>query len=825
MPAVDTNSTLYYRATIRNESQIVDNYDLAVLGLPEGWAVVSPAAAFLVPLGAGRGDSEMELQIGITPPRDYRSTAGIWTFELIALSRTHGSVAARAIAQFEVRPFEAWSVEVVPSVNSGRFKSRYRTAVRNDGNAEQTLYPVAIDDSTRLRTNFLQGRLDLEAGEVGSDTLTLRPRFPKPVGRITEHRVGVDVAAVAPEVEEPELSAKEKLKAKAKEQGEDAKGKAKGLVKVSATGVRIKKPRIPTPKSLLRKFKPTPAMLSRLRPGGSDAAAPLTARQVVFRQKPVIPLWFVGLLLLAALIALLIYLLLPHRTTVPVLEGQADSFAAEKILRDKGLKLSQPIQHKEDPNSVSGTVIDQNPDAGEKVEEGTAVSIVVADSDTKVTVPRLLDLTVADADERLRADGLELGAIEPADAPETYVVGSHVPDAGLDVKRGTTVRVFLVKPPASKAAKKAAAEKKAEAAAAAAAAAKKKADNIKVPEFDAKKPFGDYLKALDKLGLDGKVDTKPASKAAGLVISVKPAVGETVKKGDEVAVLASSGPPPLAVQTPSRVLVLQPAGGKELFRMPGTAAEPSYYPNGEHLVFRAGSRIVEATTGGKPKTRTIYSGGDDLVRPTIAPNNSTLAVIRREEGDGDLCFGSVGTPELGQLCLPDDGWDLDGRISWARDGKTVLVPGRRQSNRSQFGIRAYRSKRPYALDPLLWTGSTATPTTTPGKGVLAAVFSPGGTKVAAISNLETDNFQVVFAPSSDLVLADATATGTAGLRCHLATRRPGARGRAGRRWLQPAVRQDRALRARQARQDGARDRPRTQPQLQHRQLVPDLERI
>ena len=148
VPAVDTGSALVYRGTIRNESQIVDNYDLAILGLPENWAVVSPTAAFLVPLGSGRGDSEMELNVVITPPRDYRSTAGIWTFELIALSRTHGSVAARAIAQFEVRPFQAWSLEVVPTVNSGRLKARYRTAVRNDGNAEQTLYPEAIDEST-----------------------------------------------------------------------------------------------------------------------------------------------------------------------------------------------------------------------------------------------------------------------------------------------------------------------------------------------------------------------------------------------------------------------------------------------------------------------------------------------------------------------------------------------------------------------------------------------------------------------------------------------------------------------------------------------------
>ena len=182
----------------------------------------------------------------------------------------------------------------MPSVNSGRFKSRYRTAVRNDGNAEQTLYPVAIDDSSRLRTSFAAGPAGPRGRRGRLRHADARPRFPKLVGRITEHRVGVDVAAVAPEVEEPELSAKEKLKAKAKEQGVDAKGKAKGMVKVSATGVAIKKPRIPTLASPAEKFKPDPGDALAPAPGPADAAAPITARQVVFRQKPVIPLWLSG---------------------------------------------------------------------------------------------------------------------------------------------------------------------------------------------------------------------------------------------------------------------------------------------------------------------------------------------------------------------------------------------------------------------------------------------------------------------------------------------------------------------------------------------------
>ena len=163
MPAVDAGSMLTFRATVRNESQIVDNYDLAVLGLPENWAVVTPPAAFLVPLGSGRGDSELELRIDIAPPRDYRSTAGIWTFELVALSRTGGTLAARAIAHFEVLPFQAWSIEVVPARQLGalqgalphrRSQRRQRRAdalARRDGRHRQAAAGASRWASSRSR--------------------------------------------------------------------------------------------------------------------------------------------------------------------------------------------------------------------------------------------------------------------------------------------------------------------------------------------------------------------------------------------------------------------------------------------------------------------------------------------------------------------------------------------------------------------------------------------------------------------------------------------------------------------------------------------------
>jgi beta-lactam-binding protein with PASTA domain len=770
VPAVEAGATLSFVATVRNESQIVDNYDLAVLGLPEHWASVAPAAAFLVPLGEGRGQSSQEIRIEIAPPREYRSTAGIWTFELIALSRTTAAIAARAIAQFEVRPFQQWSVEPVPPVNAGRLKARYRAAVRNDGNAEQDLWLVAITDSGRVRPRFGAGKLTLQPGEVGVDVLTLRPRFPLPVGRVVEHRVGVDVMPTAPDTGEDALGVKDKLAAKGRQQGTQA---AKG-VKVTAKGVTLPKPpRLPNPLTKLKGLTKglDASALARLRNAGA-ANAPQTARQVVFRQKPIVPLWLVVVLILSAITAYVVYTLLPDRTTVPALVGAEDSFAAEKQLKQKDLQLSQPVQRRADRDAEAGSVIEQTPAAGAKVDKGDTVSIVVADGETKVSVPRLKDLTRVKADARLREDGLVLGDTQPADAPDTFIVRSQIPAAGLSVDRGSTVRVFLEKPPLTKK-QRAAAKKKAVAAAAAAAAAAAGKATITIPPVD-DMTATQYAKALTKLKLKpavrGAIDAEPA----GTVLGVAPEPGEKAKKGAKVTVRASNGSPPIAVETDGRVLLHDPTTGKRAGQIPdgeGSAADLSFVPGANQVVYRSDDGLIVAGLGKGARKRTIYSGGDVLQRPSVAPNGRAIAVLRREEGDGDLCFGRIDRTRITHLCLPDDGWDLTGRISWRDDGRAVLVPGRLTGDPRTVGVRIYETRTPFTTNPKRWRGRVVTDISTPGKGVIAAQYAPGGKRIAFVSNLESTDYEVVLGDAADLELVDPTTTGAAA--CDVAWRPDG----------------------------------------------------
>ena len=120
--------------------------------------------------------------------------------------------------------------------------------------------------------------------------------------------------------------------------------------------------------------------------------------------------------------------------------------------------LSQPVQKRIDTADF-GSVIEQSPAAGVKLEKGSAVSVVVADSDAKVEVPHLKGLTRVEADKRLRQFDLELGETRPDDAADNFVVRSQIPAEDLRVAKGTAVRVFLEKPKKKAAKKKAAAGK------------------------------------------------------------------------------------------------------------------------------------------------------------------------------------------------------------------------------------------------------------------------------------------------------------------------------------------------------------------------------
>ena len=83
-------------------------------------------------------------------------------------------------------------------------------------------------------------------------------------------------------------------------------------MKVQEPAAKVKKPAVPQKSFGLEDLK---------KPGGAAAApqwtAPLLPTQAVVRQRPWVPRWVLGLLLLLLLAGVLVYLLFPRTVTVP----------------------------------------------------------------------------------------------------------------------------------------------------------------------------------------------------------------------------------------------------------------------------------------------------------------------------------------------------------------------------------------------------------------------------------------------------------------------------------------------------------------------------
>jgi hypothetical protein len=89
--SVQPGGAVMIRALVRNQSGIVDNYDISVAGLPEGWWDVAPGTVYLVPFGAAGGAYEQEVEVRLAPPRSPEAEAREWEVSVVATSRTHGA--------------------------------------------------------------------------------------------------------------------------------------------------------------------------------------------------------------------------------------------------------------------------------------------------------------------------------------------------------------------------------------------------------------------------------------------------------------------------------------------------------------------------------------------------------------------------------------------------------------------------------------------------------------------------------------------------------------------------------------------------------------
>jgi eukaryotic-like serine/threonine-protein kinase len=171
------------------------------------------------------------------------------------------------------------------------------------------------------------------------------------------------------------------------------------------------------------------------------------------RRRKVWPIVLISLLVLA-LIALAAFFLVRsllepevQLVRVPDVVGEQEE-EATRMLRDAGFAVRVEEDFSGRPR---GEVFDQDPNAGEQVEEGTEVTISVSRGPPKVDVPDVINQSQDSAESELQEAGLEMavtGEEASSEIPEGNVI-SQDPAPGERAPRGSTVGVVISTGPAA----------------------------------------------------------------------------------------------------------------------------------------------------------------------------------------------------------------------------------------------------------------------------------------------------------------------------------------------------------------------------------------
>jgi beta-lactam-binding protein with PASTA domain/tRNA A-37 threonylcarbamoyl transferase component Bud32 len=115
---------------------------------------------------------------------------------------------------------------------------------------------------------------------------------------------------------------------------------------------------------------------------------------------------------------------------------------AEQRIRDAGLEVGLVDEREDD--APTGTVLEQSPSAGEQVDPKTEVNLVVSAGPGTVAVPNVVCDDLDTAEEELESRGLEMqvDGEEISLQCEEGTVARQEPEAGSEVQRGSTVRVW-----------------------------------------------------------------------------------------------------------------------------------------------------------------------------------------------------------------------------------------------------------------------------------------------------------------------------------------------------------------------------------------------
>jgi serine/threonine-protein kinase len=198
----------------------------------------------------------------------------------------------------------------------------------------------------------------------------------------------------------------------------------------------------------------------------------------------------------------------PRLIKVPDVTGRLDADATA-ALGDAGFEVT--VRKAWDDTTPRDHVVSQNPEGGTKLEEGSAVTLIVSKGPPPVEIPNVTGQAAADAKQALEAAGFTVERKDEfSNDVNTDLVISTDPAAGTKQPKGSTVTMIVSKGPKT----------------------------FEMPDVTGMRT-ADAQSELEKLGLVVKISVLPIQNPPDTVLLQSPSAGTTVQQGQVVTLYVS----------------------------------------------------------------------------------------------------------------------------------------------------------------------------------------------------------------------------------------------------------------------------------------------
>lgn len=153
---------------VRNTGDLVEAYELAVVGDAAPWASVEPATITLYP------GTETAATVIFTPPRSPLVPAGERPFAVRVIPSEQPEDAVAPEGTVDVGPFYDTGAEIIPRTSKGTYRGQHEVAVDNRGNVPVAVAVTAADPDGRLAFRTRPRTLTVLPGQAAFVDLALR---------------------------------------------------------------------------------------------------------------------------------------------------------------------------------------------------------------------------------------------------------------------------------------------------------------------------------------------------------------------------------------------------------------------------------------------------------------------------------------------------------------------------------------------------------------------------------------------------------------------------------------------------------------------------